>query len=126
MNTVILTVLDGNGDHVEDLLIEDTGTGLDIRASKDPKCAADTSVNVDLAIGHCPECRSNTSVMSILGLDAAEAITLTRWRHRRSNGISAEEIGRIVDKVVKALNGPEILCDADSRRIRLRVESANG
>lgn len=128
MKSVVLSVVNGHDEVVHRLVIDDTGSGVEIRQEKDCLIAADRSITLDMDHAHCHGCSETGShaVHELLGLTDDEADILCRWRTRKEDGYSASELGKILDKVVKALNAPDPVCETEHERILLRVESANG
>lgn len=127
MRPIILSVIDGHGDVIHRLVIDDTGCGVEIRPERDCLIAADRSVVIDLDHPHCSGCaEGRPTAYARLGLTGDEADILSRWRTRKEDGHSAALLGEILDKVVKALNAPDPECETDHERFLLRVESANG
>jgi hypothetical protein len=129
VNPVLLTVIDGAGDVVDCLVVDDTGTGIgpEIRSKKACLIDADRSMALDLPHIHCDGCvELGGDLTPRLDLTHDEVEILTRWRTRKEDGVSAAHLGAILDKVVKALNAPDPACETEHERILLRVESGNG
>jgi hypothetical protein len=129
VNPVVLTVIDGSGDVVDRLVVEDSGTGIgpEIRSKKACLIDADRSMALDLAHIHCDGCpEAGNELYQRLNLTHDEVEVLTRWRTRKEDGVSAARLVEILDKVVKALNAPDLGCETEHERILLRVESGNG
>lgn len=127
MKPIVLSVIDGFDEVIHRLVIDDTGTGVEIRSEKDCLIAADRSVVIDLDHPHCSGCaEGRPAPHARLGLTGDEADILSRWRTRKQDGHSAALLGEILDKVVKAINAPDPVCETETERFLLRVESMNG
>lgn len=126
MKPIVLTVVDDLEDEFPRCIIEDTGTGLDIRDRHTSKVEASDQVAVDISHVHCDGCQMVAGVAALLGLTTDEADAIARWRTRKERGISSVRMGEILDKVARALNRPESLCETEYSRILLRVEYGNG
>lgn len=125
MKPITITVIDGRELVVDRLVIDDTGTGPQIRLESECLLNADRSAVIDVRHRHCRGC-SDESLCDRIGLTNDEADILTRWRTRKEDGVSAAQLGAIFDKVVKAINAPDPVCHDEHERILLRVESGNG
>lgn len=108
-----------------ELLIEDRGTGMDIRHAKAAICDAASHAAVDIDIGHCNAC--GTSVAELLGLSLDEVTKIRKWRTRKEDGVTSTELGAVLDKIASGLttqHGRD--CHKDSNRIVLEVEDVYG
>lgn len=113
----------------ETLLIEDRAdVGPQIRTLNAPVIDSDRSAVVDVPRDHCVEC--NSAIADLLGLTASDVNRLKRWREaatmtpdeRREAGLTAIELGDILDHIVEQLDD-ERSCDEDTKRIVVEVES---
>ena len=126
-----------DGDVVETYLVDLGHHGVDVRREGDGRMEADRSVAVELEPSHCRACDLLTDdgdsdipqIWEALGLTSDEREKLSRWRERKSAGISAAELALILDKVTSKLEDPVrkplASCDREADAIVIEVEDVN-
>jgi hypothetical protein len=120
---------DGNGDVFETMLLEDRpDVGPELRQFKAPGCDAGPTQVLDVPTEHCRACY--TAIGDLIGLTDSEQGRIRRWREaaemstedRESANMTAAELGRILDKIVKALDLVDDDDDHDTMRVVVEVE----
>lgn len=113
----------------ETMLLEDRpDTGPQIREHKAPDCDADRSITLDVPSGHCDACCMD--IADQIGLTEDEVDAISRWREakgmaasdRAGEGLTAEILGAILDKIVRKLGYVNDTCDEHDQRIVIEVE----
>ncbi len=124
MKPIRLKIRGLDGTIVKAMLIDDRGSGLDIREADAPFCDADRSHVVDLETLHCHACTA--SIADQIGLTVAEHAVIRRWRNRKDDGVSAKALGEILDKIVKRLDYVDPDCSDEEERFVIEIEETHG
>lgn len=118
-----------DGDVFETLLLEDRrDIGPEIRPDTAADSEADRFVAVDVPTGHCDRCKA--SMDDRFGLSEDEAERILRWRdaakmspdERQDEGLTAADLGVILDKICVRIGLGDEDCDSDATRIVIDVE----
>jgi hypothetical protein len=90
-------------------------------------CQADAKIDQPLVVSHqhCDGCLFEATRYEVLGLTEDEAQHLIDWRKRKEMGVSAADMGRLLDKVAAYLAKDVYDCPnaANGETLMLRLET---